>query len=439
MNLVDLIFISLPEFLAILMMTYLLLNKSISKKNLLYSTLIYLGFCYFIKGKVLTSIGPILVCMVFTILVYKFSKAKFVYCFVYTMISSAIRFILEWCSVIAVNLMGISLEVIMSDRLLKIFVCNISIIFMFIVTYLILKYKISKKPNKPKRSIIHINKDIEYIIILVNILIMLVLAIAIIIIDNSKSIYYSKNHLIAGFLIFSLIILLISLMLLLMANSKKKMLRDVERNLMEKNLKQMEDSIDLLRMQRHDYMNHLQVILMQVTYGKINDARNYILGLSKTDNSSVMYYNTGSSYMDAILNTKKRRASKYNIELTACIDSLLEDIELSDSELSSILLNIVDNAIDELKKYDRDDKYIHVDVYRDNNVHNVSIKNNGNKIHDTKKIFELGYSSKGKNRGYGLYSIKKLLESYNCSLEVYSDEIETEFIIQVPIMVNYTI
>nr|WP_276510618.1 GHKL domain-containing protein [Paeniclostridium hominis] len=198
----------------------------------------------------------------------------------------------------------------------------------------------------------------------------------------------------------------------------------------------MKDTVDVLRLQRHDYMNHLQVILLQISNGKNEDARNYILGISNDDSSGITYFSTGNSYIDAILNTKKRRALKYDIQLTACIDSLLEDIELSDSEISSILLNIIDNAIDELKKHNKDYKYIHIDVYKEEYYHNISIKNNGSIIKDKKKIFELGYSSKGINRGYGLYAIKKLLESYNCSIDVYSDDMETEFNIQVPITVN---
>ncbi len=54
-------------------------------------------------------------------------------------------------------------------------------------------------------------------------------------------------------------------------------------------------------------------------------------------------------------------------------------------------------------------------------------------IDDTQKIFKMGFSSKGNNRGYGLFYIKQILESNNCSIEVYSDEYETEFNIQVPI------
>nr|WP_286184258.1 GHKL domain-containing protein [Clostridium sp. CCUG 7971] len=195
----------------------------------------------------------------------------------------------------------------------------------------------------------------------------------------------------------------------------------------------MEETVNLLRTQKHDYMNHLQVILMQVSKGNNESARDYILSMSNNIGNNDVYYNTGNDYIDAALNIKKSRAIKYNIELTACVDSSLEDIELLESELNAIILNILDNSIEELKNSKKEYKYVHLDIYKEDKYHNISVKNNGRKIEDTNKIFEMGYSSKGNNRGYGLYAIKKLLKSYNCNIEVYSDEEETEFAIQVPI------
>lgn len=42
-------------------------------------------------------------------------------------------------------------------------------------------------------------------------------------------------------------------------------------------------------------------------------------------------------------------------------------------------------------------------------------------------------SSKGSNRGYGLFSIKQLLLKNKCNIYVLSDEEETEFIIEIPV------
>lgn len=430
-NLVDFIFMGIPEALVIFTALSIIVEKKIKKIEIVSMALIYAIICFIVKNNVPMGLNTIILTLTISIIIHIYYKVSIIRCFTATIITVVMLLFLEVISIAGINLMGINLEFILQNQSFKILIYYIPISIMFIIIRLF-RYRnfIKEIDNNSK---LYKNKEIEKVIFYISLFIMIIIGIIVLLIYNNRDLNYSMEQFLILFLTFSFILILIYLMLILINYNKRKVLNDIEVNLMQNNLKQMEDTIDVLRLQRHDYMNHLQVILMQVSSGKNEDARNYILGISNNDNSGINYFSTGNSYMDAILNTKKRRALKYSIQLTACIDSLLEDIELSDSELSSILLNIIDNAIDELKKHNKDYKYIHVDVYKASYNYNISVKNNGGKIEDIKKIFELGYSSKGVRRGYGLYSIKKLLETYNCGIEVYSDEMETEFNIQVPV------
>ena len=433
-NITDFFLINIPEALVIFSSLSVIVEKEIRKKDIIYMALIYSVICFILKNNFPVGLNNIFMSISIAIIIYLYSKVNLARCCIATIITLSTILFFEMLSIVFISFIGINLESVLENQILKILVYYIPISVMFIVIRL-LKYKkfIKKVDNSSK---MYINKQIESMILYISALIMIIMGIVVLLVYNNKSLVYSTERFLILFLTFSFILILIGLILILINYNKRKVLDEVERNLIENNLKQMKDTVDVLRLQRHDYMNHLQVILLQISNGKNEDARNYILGISNDDSSGITYFSTGNSYIDAILNTKKRRALKYDIQLTACIDSLLEDIELSDSEISSILLNIIDNAIDELKKHNKDYKYIHIDVYKEEYYHNISIKNNGSIIKDKKKIFELGYSSKGINRGYGLYAIKKLLESYNCSIDVYSDDMETEFNIQVPITVN---
>ncbi|MBC6003106.1 GHKL domain-containing protein [Paeniclostridium sp. NSJ-45] len=433
-NIADFFLINIPEALVIFSSLSVIVEKEIRKKDIIYMALIYSVICFILKNNFPVGLNNIFMSISIAIIIYLYSKVNLARCCIATIITLSTILFFEMLSIVFISFIGINLESVLENQILKILVYYIPISVMFIVIRL-LKYKkfIKKVDNSSK---MYINKQIESMILYISALIMIIMGIVVLLVYNNKSLVYSTERFLILFLTFSFILILIGLILILINYNKRKVLDEVERNLIENNLKQMKDTVDVLRLQRHDYMNHLQVILLQISNGKNEDARNYILGISNDDSSGITYFSTGNSYIDAILNTKKRRALKYDIQLTACIDSLLEDIELSDSEISSILLNIIDNAIDELKKHNKDYKYIHIDVYKEEYYHNISIKNNGSIIKDKKKIFELGYSSKGINRGYGLYAIKKLLESYNCSIDVYSDDMETEFNIQVPITVN---
>lgn len=420
----------IPEAIAIFSSASMALNN-VKRKNLIYMILTYLLVIYFLKNTLPLGISSLFLYISIAIILHIFSKVKIVRCFILTAIILGIKILTEVMTVTLINFMGINLQSILDNSMLKNLSCYVSLLFMFIIMKLV-KYRYFIK-RLDLRNISIKNKYTQQVLFYISILIMAITGILILLIYSLSEMHYNIEILMRIFVALSFIFILIALIITLINYDKRKVLNELEKNLMEKSLKQMEDSVDALRVQRHDYMNHLQIILMQMSSGKIEDAKRYILGMADYDSDVDIDFVTGNHFLDAILNTKKLRASRYDIDLTACIDSLLDDIELSDSEVSSVLLNIIDNAIDELKTYEKDYKYVHIDIYKCEYYHNISIKNNGSKIIDTKKIFELGYSSKDEGRGYGLYSIKKLLESYKCMIEVDSDDLETEFYIQIPI------
>jgi two-component system, LytTR family, sensor histidine kinase AgrC len=424
---------AIPEAIVIFYSISIVTNK-IKAKDVIYMSLIYILILYFTKNALPMGVSTLVLGFSIAIITYIFSKIKIVYCFILTAMISVLKILTEVVTITLINFMGLNLQSMLGNNRLKLLAFYISLVFMISIMKLI-KYRYFTSISDLKNITIK-NKYAQQVIFYISVLIMSMIGIIVLLIYSLSDMHYDVEILIRIFIAFSFMVILISLIVTLINYDRRKALNELQKNLMEKSLKQMEDSVDALRVQRHDYMNHLQIILMQMSSGKVDDAKRYILGMADCSSNVSIDFVTGNHCIDAILNTKKLRASKYNIDLTACVDSLLNNIELTDSEFSSILLNIIDNAIDELKTSDKDYKYVHVDIYKSEEYHNISIKNNGAKIKDTKKIFEMGYSSKAEGRGYGLYSIKKLLDSYNCIIEVESDDIETEFYIQIPIDVN---
>ncbi|MGL5718339.1 MAG: hypothetical protein ACRCX2_35370, partial [Paraclostridium sp.] len=204
MDLINLILIALPEIISVLIFIYILLDKTITKKEFLYSVLIYLITFYIMKNIVSKPISSIVAYFTIMTIVHKFSKSKFVNCVIATVLTMALKFILEWIMIFIANSMGISLDIILNYRLSKIIMCNITVVCMFIISYFIIRFKIKNGNSKDFKF--YINKDIEYIIILANILIMIVLAIPIIYIYSIKDIYSDLKYFMIGFLIFLLVI-----------------------------------------------------------------------------------------------------------------------------------------------------------------------------------------------------------------------------------------
>lgn len=432
-NLIDLILISIPEAIVLYMLTNMFIGNKLRFNQILKMSLVYGIGCYLIKNIAPNEISVILIFILYGTLYYIYSKSRVSSCFVALAISYGMKFVSEFILIIVLSINGISIAQILDNQVSKIIVSYLTLIIPLIV------YKLNYKKNlnifntrSLKKRKVDKNKFITYGLIIMGSLNVLVMTGIVIITNISSYKVYDKYEIVLISTAILSVLCVISLIIMVLVIDKNKDIVQIENNLMVNNIKQINDTVDLLRTQKHDYMNHLQVILMQITNDKNEDARRYILGLADEVKCTSSSFDTGNNYLDAILNFKSAKCIEYNIELTACIDSMLEDTVFEDTQLSSIFLNIIDNAIDELQKLNLKNKYIHVDTYKEDCNHIISIKNNGSKILDTNKIFEMGVSSKGNNRGYGLYSIKQMLLRNKSSICVFSDEYETEFLIKIP-------
>ena len=87
---------------------------------------------------------------------------------------------------------------------------------------------------------------------------------------------------------------------------------------------------------------------------------------------------------------------------------------------------VIDNAIEASSK--TNNKYILIDIYNDNGIV-IEISNSFKGKVDINSINDKYYSTKGKNRGLGLFIINKLIKSSNISYEQFiNDSIFTTII-----------
>ncbi|OBR95989.1 sensory histidine kinase DcuS [Clostridium coskatii] len=117
----------------------------------------------------------------------------------------------------------------------------------------------------------------------------------------------------------------------------------------ESQIKNMEEIISIIRQEKHDFANHINVIqgLCMLnkpnTVEKIND---YVLKISDTVHSSFKYLDTGNDYIDGLLSIKNNYAMKNNIDFEVMIDEPFDLIKIRQDELISIISNLVDNAFE---------------------------------------------------------------------------------------------
>ena len=114
------------------------------------------------------------------------------------------------------------------------------------------------------------------------------------------------------------------------------------------------------------------------------------------------------------------------INLIRNIDDKVEILSI-ENELIQVLMNIFSNAKDALRPIINEEKYILINVYKENNNMIIQIKDNAGGIKDDiiDKVFEPYFTTKHKSKGtgIGLYMSKLLVEKHlNGTLNVRNEE-----------------
>lgn len=187
--------------------------------------------------------------------------------------------------------------------------------------------------------------------------------------------------------------------------------------------------VDSMRANNHDFTNKLHVILGLIQIGEYEKAENYI------ENISIIQRETVSAIMKAIDNPsfsalligKICRASECNVKFVLKEGSVFktDDINIPSEALVTITGNLIDNALDAMNMNaanTNSNKILTFGVYTKPHKILIIVQDTGPGIplEMQQKIFENGFSAKGKGRGVGLYHTKQLLESLGGKINLES-------------------
>lgn len=197
---------------------------------------------------------------------------------------------------------------------------------------------------------------------------------------------------------------------------------------------------EALRMQAHEFMNKLHVILGMVNIRAFDQLEHYIMGIAEQ-----YHYDVGAlmrqikdPVIAGFLLGKINHAREEGITLTVTEDSYLPESSQLDQlhVLVTILGNLLENAIDALTGVPEPAITVALD-YEEGSLFAV-VKDNGKGIPDDvlPHIFERGFSTKGTERGLGLYLLKQSLAQFENSSIVCRNNPErgTSFIVTLPYM-----
>lgn len=199
-------------------------------------------------------------------------------------------------------------------------------------------------------------------------------------------------------------------------------------------IKQLENFNKILRTQRHDYLNHIQVIYSLMELEEYDEARKYIEPVYKDIVRVSKALKTSRPAVNALLQAKVQMAEQNKIEMELEIKSDLKNLTMEPWEFCRVIGNVIDNGIFALKSRENN-RYMFVEFSEDLDNIRVSIFNNGPRIPKEilDRIFDEGFTTKGdKGDGMGLAIVKELIEEFNGMVSVSSNEKRTSFEIVIP-------
>lgn len=184
-----------------------------------------------------------------------------------------------------------------------------------------------------------------------------------------------------------------------------------------------------LRSQRHDYLNHLQVVYGLLELGEYEELRQYFDSVYKDIQKTGKALKTSKPAINALLKAKMDEAESKQIDFYIEVKSDLKDLHVEDWELCKVISNIVDNAMTALEAKEGEKK-ITLEIIEDRENYRFSVSNNGPKIPDEMQglIFKEGVTSKKEEgHGMGLYIVMGVIKAHEGTMKLMSTDVETVF------------
>ncbi len=202
-------------------------------------------------------------------------------------------------------------------------------------------------------------------------------------------------------------------------------------DMLEQAMRQLEQLNIKLRAQRHDFMNHLQVVYSLMELNEYDEAMKYIERTYDDIVSVSGVMKTSSPAINALLMSKVGDARSNGIEVNLKISSPYSDLPIESWEMCRVLGNLMDNAIDALEGVKGG--HIDVELYEDVHSYGFRIFNNGPEVPKNLRetIFETGFTTKLTGTGMGLYIVRTIMREHGGDVVLNCDN-GTAFIGNVP-------
>lgn len=179
----------------------------------------------------------------------------------------------------------------------------------------------------------------------------------------------------------------------------------------------MQDTQEATKSVRHDMRNHLASIKARIETGEYQKAEKYITDTIGQLEKKEEISHTGHFLLDSIINYKLRSIKKCGVQLqyTAVIPS---DLPIDDFDLTIILGNLLDNALEALKKINAAEKQLEIHLAYEKGCFLIKVQNTYNGDLLIEKGLPVTQKSNPHYHGIGLKNVRAVAAKYRGSLDI---------------------
>ena len=198
---------------------------------------------------------------------------------------------------------------------------------------------------------------------------------------------------------------------------------------MDHTIEAMESLNNTLRAQRHDFLNHLQVVYSLMEMEEYGEANAYIEKVYGAITAVSRVMKTANPAINALLQVKLAACEKAGVQAEVNIQSAWKDLPVPGWEMCKVLSNLIDNALDALEEVEPVGRRLRITLTEDLRSYRFSVANTGPMIplKSQKAIFGAGITTKAAGHGMGLFIVKKTLNDRGGDIDVTSNPELTEF------------
>ena len=199
----------------------------------------------------------------------------------------------------------------------------------------------------------------------------------------------------------------------------------------------MVNYVDALRATSHEFMNKLHVILGLLSMKSYDQLERYVLQTAQTYQSDIgnLQHQIKSPVVAGFLLGKMNRARECGILLRIADETQVPDNpnQQQVAVLVTAIGNVIENALDAMR--DQGEGEITLLMHYQNGQLSAEVSDDGPGIsaENIEAIFAKGFSTKGENRGVGLFLASQQLEELGGAISVESEPgVFTQFFVHLP-------